>query len=53
MEEFATEHHLAWMDVIFFVVVEVIIHKNQLSKKDANANFVGVVSLNAKLVSKA
>lgn len=44
MAEFATEHHPAWTDVISFVVVEATTHRSQLSGKDANANFIGVVS---------
>lgn len=41
------------MDVIFFAAVEDITHKNQPLENDASANFIGVVSLNAKLVLKA
>ena len=53
MAEFAIGHHLAWMDVIFFVAAGVTTHRNQPSEKDASANFIGVVLLNVKLALKA
>ncbi|KAK1117718.1 Protein Wnt-5b [Melipona bicolor] len=51
--EFATEHHPVWMDVIFFVAVEDTTRKKQQLENDASANFIGVATLNAKLVLKA
>lgn len=48
--DYATEHRPAWTAVISFAVAEDTTRRNRPSGKDANANFTGVASLNAKPV---